>query len=611
MIKIEEIPLNITLPDYGIRMIFMQPFVELCNSEPFCWRNDKKNKQINRIVRTLEIARQVEHDCEKTHFTIFPEYAIPGLEGVNKIQEILKDSSWKDGTIVIGGVDGLTQNDYFTLCNEYETQVHNENKAERIFKDKWINCCIVWVKYEDGTVKRWIQPKLCPSWPETDVTHSQMFAGRAIYLFSGKFKNNTDFRFFSLICFDWIGLLGTKYGIDAILSEINKKWSNNSKKEINLVFVLQYNSKPNHYNFLENTRNYFVKKTDYPFIGRDDSVILFANTAGDAKPGRYVEYGYSSLIFSPRTRNTPYNDNACPCTFALITQKLRGTDSLGKCIDVLFREIGACVHSFKFRLPQFINIDRADRCLPIEVATVYAIEEGIDDPRVPGKPVPASVKWINDQLDTILHLLANKQNHPLKNSLASAYKYISDLIRKQSGGFLDSYIEMSLCEIKNNENKWIKTGGGEIYNVDNWNETERDVLIVILDSLSIIKTCKPLEVAHPYAHATLKIQNIVIDVMIVSGKSHEECLKHVKHAKKRYGIEQRFIMVITHDGKSSLPPKCKDSILDVEYDLSKGPNIADPDSRFIHCGYMNLINICFHSTSLEELSGKISQMMGV
>ena len=35
MIEVEEIELNITLPDEGIGMVIMQPFVELCKHEPY------------------------------------------------------------------------------------------------------------------------------------------------------------------------------------------------------------------------------------------------------------------------------------------------------------------------------------------------------------------------------------------------------------------------------------------------------------------------------------------------------------------------------------------------------------------------------------------------
>lgn len=604
MVEVEEIPLDITLPDDGIGMVIMQPFVELCENEPYHWQDNKKDRQIERIIRTLEIAKKADYGCEKTHFTIFPEYVIPGLEGIEKIEEVLSNRSWKNRTIVIGGVDGLTKDEYSTLCNEHMMHVHEKNKVEKVRDDQWVNCCIIWAKQTDGTLKRWVQPKLSPSWPERNITDSQMFAGRSVYVFSGKFENQKDFRFFSLICFDWIGPIGKNYGIGAILSEINNRWQDVGREmKMNLVLVLQLNPEPNHHNFLENARNYFERRTEYPFVDRNEGILLFANTAGGPLPGIYQNYGYSSLISSPIA---PYDNKGCPPTFAVSTQKPRGTDSLGRCKEALFREMGACIHSFRFRFPSFVNLGPADRCFPIDEAIVYPIDDGIDDPRTPSKPVPASVKWVNDQLDRIAPILGNK--HPLNENIVRVHKGVSDEIRRQPAQILCRGIEIASFEFENEKDKWIEIGR-KIPNVDNWDENEQKALETVVYSFSIMKACKPLEVSNSPAHATLKIQDKVIDVVVVSGKSHEDCFEY---AKNKYPVSgQRFAIVVTHDGRSSLSEKHRDSIYDVKYDNSQGPNIADPGSRFYHCGYQNLIDACFHSQSLEELDGKLSEIMGV
>ncbi len=257
MLEIEEVPLDITIPNHEVGMVIMQPFVELTTDrEPYRWQAEKKNMQIKRIVRTLEIAKQVKHGCEKTHFTIFPEYAIPGLQGVREIQDILKNKSWNNGTIVVGGIEGLTKDEYSTLCNADITQVHEKNKADRVRDDQWVNCCITWVKQQDGTLRKWIQPKLIPSWLEKNITCNSMFRGNSVYLFKGKFENGVDYCFLFLICFDWIGQIGFSEGIWAVLSEVNTHWANSDRKDINSIFVLQHNPEPNHCDFLENARKY-------------------------------------------------------------------------------------------------------------------------------------------------------------------------------------------------------------------------------------------------------------------------------------------------------------------------------------------------------------------
>lgn len=612
MIKVEEVKLNATLPNEGIGIVAMQPFVELCSDdEPFRWQNNKKGKQIERIIRTLEIAEQRDHGCERTHFTIFPEYSIPGLEGVQKIQETLRDHLWKDGAIVIGGIDGLAKDEYSTLCSGDTTQVHEKNKPEEVRDDQWVNCCIVWVK-TNGLLKRWVQPKLSPSWPERNITNSPMFVGRSVYVFSGKFENQTKYRFLSLICFDLIGQIKTYYGIWAVFSAIDSYWrSTDTKKEMNLVFILQFNPKPNHHNFLENARDYFEIKDRCPFINRNEGIILFANTAGGSLPGKYKDYGYSSLISSP---TAPYDNKGCPPTFALTSQQIRGTDSLGRCKEALFREMGACIHSFKFRLPSSINLGSGDRCWPIDEAIVYAIDDGIDDARAQSRPVPASVKWTNDQLDGIGPFRENERVNPLKNVIKKAHEDLCEEIRRKSGEFLCKYVVMSSCEIQKEKDKLIKIEGRKIHNVDNWDESEEQNLKTIVYSLSIMKVCRTLEVTNSLVHATMKIQDRIIDIIVVSGETHEKCSKY---AKSQYmGSDQRLVIVVTRDIDNTLREKIREkkfkSIFESEeQSTEKDPNITDPDSRFNCCGYQNLLTSFSRSKNLSELNSRITEVVKV
>lgn len=607
-IKVEEIKLNFTLPDKGIGIVTMQPFVELCIDEPFRWQNNKKGKQIDRIIRTLEIAKQRDHGCEKTHFTIFPEYSIPGLEGIRKIQETLRSDQRNGGTIVIGGIDGLTKGEYSTLCNENMMQVHDKNKPEEVRDDEWINCCIMWMKRTNGSLQQWVQPKLSPSWPERNIVHSRMFTGRSVYVFSGKFENQTKCRFLSLLCFDWVGPIGKSYGIRAVLSEINNYWRDaNTREEMNLVFVLQFNPDPNHQSFLGNAKEYFKTRAEYPFVNRDGGIIIFVNAAGGALPGKHQDYGYSSLISSPMAS---YGNKGCPPTFALTSQKLRGTDSLGRCKEALFREMGACIHSFRFHSPSFLNLDVEDRYLPIDEAIVHAIDDGIDDPRVPSRSVPAAVKWINDQLDGVVPFLENKQVHPLKNSIAKAHRDLCQEIRRQPSEFLCRYIVMSSCGIEKRKDKWIEIKGRRIHNIDNWDENEEQNLKTVVCSLSIMKVCGTLEVSGSDVHATIKIQDRIIDIIVVSGETHEKCFEYAK--SKYAGSDQRFVIVVIRN-ISNMPwnKKFKSIFKSEKESTEKDPNITDPDSRFNCCGYEDLIDSCFCSQNLSELNSKITEVIEV
>jgi len=96
---------NLVMPSNSVGIVIAQPFVSHPKGEPFRWV-DGRDEQSAIIRRTLEISKAATHGAQKTHFTIFPEYSIPGLDGVNIVDEGLAEDAWPIGTIVVGGTDG-------------------------------------------------------------------------------------------------------------------------------------------------------------------------------------------------------------------------------------------------------------------------------------------------------------------------------------------------------------------------------------------------------------------------------------------------------------------------------------------------------------------------
>ena len=260
------------------------------------------------------------------------------MPGVKLIDDFVNEASWQHNSIVIAGVDGLSRAEYRQLCEMENTNVPEENSPDNVKETQWVNCVITWVKQSDGTVARWVQPKITPSWAEEAVTANEMFPGKSTTIFACKFENGTECRFMSLICFDWIGSNAGKMLLWEILQKADEA-SNPNKKDMNLLFVLQHNPKPNHSSFLENTRKYFDDQNLFPFIPRVQGAVIFANTAGGEKPGSYRSHGFSSIVFS---RVAPYDTKACPPSAAVRTKKLRASESLGECQESLLREIGSC-----------------------------------------------------------------------------------------------------------------------------------------------------------------------------------------------------------------------------------------------------------------------------
>ena len=498
MVKVEEVQLDTTLLDDGIGMVIMQPFVELCDHEPYHWDNDKKSEQIKRINRTLEIAKRADHGCEKTHFTIFPEYSIPGLEGVNKIQETLNTNSWKSGTIIIGGVDGLTKSEYSTFCSDNDTQVHQENKPERVRDDQWVNCCIIWVKQPDGSLKRWIQPKLVPAAQEELCPAHHMFEGRAVYVFRPKITiqgSELPFRFLSFICKDWIGNIGSSCAIDLVLSELDRQRGGGiDRLDIYLCFILKRNPKPDSSLFLQNTSRY-LNENSHISIRRSDGAVFFINNAGRSTPGYCTSFGKSGFMFHPNCSFVSHKEY-CPPTYTL-----KKREGLINCKEAIFREAGACIVSFRFfpPIPAIVRRIPSTPMVPMNPAIVHSIDGPVAgirvDPRTPGAEVPASVKWVNDILDVIDYVLKNENSHPLKGEIEAGHDTVCAEIRNGSNEFLCKYIRMASYEIENKDDRWTEIGGRKILNVDNWDENERQSLETIVYSLSIIKACRELEIS--------------------------------------------------------------------------------------------------------------------
>ncbi len=582
MIESREFTPNIIFPTEGIGMVAMQPYVNLhCETEPFRWDTTEKIRQIARLERTLLIAKQSDHNIEKTHFTIFPEYSIPGIDGIQRIQETLEHVTWKNGTIVIGGVDGLNRDEYYELCREENSIVSSRNAVEEVPVNQWINCCITWIKDEAGMLKRYIQPKLCPSADEEHIIAHDMYEGKTVNIFEGQLSNGTPFRFFSLICIDWIGTNGSFNGIFSVLDELNSK--DDAKphgKRINMCFVLQNNAKPNHPTFLNNIYNFYTSP-HYPFVHRDKAIVAMLNTAGNPKPGPSHEKGFSCLVFSPIFSHIPKPDRPPP-SYAVKTKTIRRSDNLLTCREVLFRENGACIHSFRLLHPEFINIAPECRRKLVGPAHVHALDESsASDPRTPGDSVSAIVKWINDKIDDIEPI--NDVPEGISSSLNESQSNICNLMRHYSISDLYRAIMLSSAEIEST------------LDVDIWDNNEIESLRTLIFSLSIIASSNEIKIGSQKAHASMAIDNQVIDLIVCYGNTHKNSLDHVINA---FPVKKERKLIIISRSKQDLPLTKKDK------------DIYDTETEITRIGYHNLKN-CLNANNETELKEKIKLIFGV
>ena len=202
MIEIKFVDLSergVSLPTKDVRMVLAQPYLPdevFTSSEPYRVRDEARIKQVRVVERTLEVASNGVGPKVKTHFTIFPEYCIPGLEGVEAIENRLKSKDWPNGTVVIGGLDGITKSEYGKVVEADGTQHDQErNGLAMVGDDQWVNCAITWVKDAEGYLSRWVQPKICPAWPEASSEDKSLFKGGSVFLFRGQRPNGEPYIF--------------------------------------------------------------------------------------------------------------------------------------------------------------------------------------------------------------------------------------------------------------------------------------------------------------------------------------------------------------------------------------------------------------------------------
>ena len=577
MIHIDTVDLgarNLRLPNDRVGVVIAQPFVpddSLTAAEPFQCTVAAKQERLAVLTQTLAIARGAHHGLHKTHFTIFPEYCIPGLNGITLVDDAIRANDWPAGTIVIGGTDGLTQDQYQELLQGASTHYDGERNGADKVGPRWVNCAITWVKGADGTVERWVQPKVHPAWPEMNIAHQHMFNGRSVYVFKGRFENGAPFRFATLVCFDWIATVGERRPFEWILADLHNQ-ANDAQLPLSWVFVIQRNQKPSHETFL-NGINTFFNQVEFPNALRERTCLVFANTAGRAMPGTSADFGGCSVVSSPQSL---FNKPDCAPTFSGGGPRFRnGSNLLAPCKDHVFRERGACIHSFAQVNPGSVSAGAAGRVFAIDKAQVFPTF-GPPQPRAPNDGVPAAVKWINDELDGLPNLQVRHAAAVLAPTAAAAHIPNVQAFRALPSRAVAVTIKLA-------------TQGSNCKFADEWNSAESIALghvVHTLDILSVALTpIVPTIVGEP-VHGTVQIGDQTVDLLAVCGNSHDACITHVAELLPPL---RRPTVLVSRDHDNTKWAKKLSNFLQLRAEPGEEPRITDPFSGMLHIGYQNLL----------------------
>jgi hypothetical protein len=592
MVHIETVDLatrGVQLPNDCVGMVIAQPYLSLTTEEPYRCSPESKANQLAVLRDTLVVARAARHGAPKTHFTIFPEYSIPGVDGIDLVETALRAEDWPNGTIVIGGTDALSKVEFVSLAQAPRTYLDTTyNGLDRIDKNQWINCEITWVKGADGTVEKWLQPKLDPAWPERDVGYQDMFRGNSVFMFKGLLANNTQYRFSTLVCYDWIATVDDQKVWRWILTELQQQAAEaNAELSLAWFFVIEHNRKPHSVDFLSEVRGFF-DQTLFPTVRRDRTCLVFANSAGRPVPGHADLFGGTSLVFSPQTL---FTDPTCHPTFCNGGSRFRSNSLLAAYHDILFRERGACIHSFLQINPNSLTPAPAGRTIALKNVFVFPLD-GTDDPRVPAAQVPASIKWLNDELDSVVSLGDRYPEALLAAQAKIIHRQCVLELRRISPQAAVYAVKLAATESND------KTP-------DNWDRTEVDAVEHVVHTLDIIG----LGFSHPTvgtgsAHAIVIINNQPVDLLAIRGNTHQAC---IEHSKTFLPLPRRQVLLVSRDSDNTHWRRKLGSFLQpITRQLGVERNITDPAGGLLHLGYHNLLDAFRNSAAAEALEGAIN-----
>jgi len=334
-LHIEEINLkdgdSVEIPNNKISFVMVHPLLEgklEQTQEGFRFRAHQRTLQVHLIRNTFSLVKnRLSADINHTHFLIFPELSVPE-EALEVIEEELKDEELKN-IIVMGGLEYINGKKFCNLLKDSNIPNKCKNLPATI-NASIVNTAFVFIKTNQGDVKRYYQPKMSSSLPEQLLQNQ--YRGSYLLLF----KTNS-LNFTQIICFDAIAIRpGTLNPItDEMLSQLKKIGTSNILR-IDLMFVLQHNCNPNNSEFQTFAKRLLEKGERNLII----DALIFANS-GAEKYGDSHQYGKSRFHFK-RGNYQDFNKSmsSVPDTFSIIEKD--------RIKYAQFREDGPCCHTFIF-----------------------------------------------------------------------------------------------------------------------------------------------------------------------------------------------------------------------------------------------------------------------
>ena len=144
-IQVFEETIDVTLPSTSVKMLIAQPYLEFRQplQEPFALLNQCSSRLLSGIDNVFAVSRTFE-----PHVILFPEFSLPGIDAVDRVKTALLSNGSSHPLIVVGGVHGLSQDEYTRVCSLPDVEVHvcQGNGAAAVAQTQWVNTSVTFVK---------------------------------------------------------------------------------------------------------------------------------------------------------------------------------------------------------------------------------------------------------------------------------------------------------------------------------------------------------------------------------------------------------------------------------------------------------------------------------
>jgi len=256
--------------------------------------------------------------------------------------------------------------------------------------------------------------------------------------------------------------------------------------------------------------------------------------------------------------------------------------------------MGECIHAFTVRVPRFVTPDVTDRTCPLPLAYVYATCSS-SDPRLSGRPVPATVKWVSDALDSTERVSVTAlEGCSLKVKAEEIEPIIITAMRMTDGRAAADFVNWATCAFTHrNESR----NESHRLNADLWGREEIDAIRHVLHSLTSLGLAYNLEFGSAILHGAVQDDEGIVQVVAIRGDTHEDCRLHYDKHIPHHGTDP--VLVIAHD---------HDNLVPTREEYSKFYETTG-NSGLVFLDYQTLIDKCRNAADRNMLKGQLDGIL--